>query len=160
MAGSSGAQAGPSTELYARTTLTTTSPITYAALIGATNLVLAANSVYDPESIGDQEQSGNLIEYTPYGAQTTKSIAGAASLGEFTFSFYLDNSNTLHQTLLDLGAGDDIECAVVTTSGTAAITVDYIRGEVSSTSKRTPIDSPQVGEVGVALSQAVKRVNA
>ena len=158
MAGSSGANAGPTTELYAQTTLTA-APITYTALVGAGKLVLPANLVYDPESIGDQEQSGNPIEYTPYGSDVTKSIAGAASLGEFVFSFFLDNTNALHETLMGLSAGDAIECAVNTSTGATNKTVDYVRGQVSSVTKRTPVDSPQVGEIGIALAQKVVPYN-
>ena len=162
MAGSKGQTTGVKTKLYAEVTaasLTATANQTYTGLVGTGKLVLAANEVKKVSSIGDQEQSANIINYVSYGEGVAGAVPGAAELGEFVFSVNLDNTDTSHLELLGLDGGDEVEFAVVTDTGTTNKSVDYIRGYVASVSKSTPVDGVAQLTVSIAMSQEVVRVH-
>lgn len=160
MSASEGRTSGIQTTLHVDTDFTYagTNP-TYANLTANGALLTAANLVAFVTDIGAQEQTGNTIEYTCYGEKTSRRVAGVASQSEFTFAVALDNSNASHVKLVALGAGDKIQVAVKTETASDEITVDYLEGTVSSTSKSTPIDDVQTLTISVALSKAPVQIN-
>ena len=159
MPGSSGQTGGVQTKLYAKTTsLAAANAQTFSGLNGSGKLVDAANEVMFTAEIADQEQTANNFTYTSYGEDTERQLPLASSFSDFSFAVWLDNTNALHKTLMGLANGADIELAVVQQTSNTNITIDYIRGKVSSVSKSTPVDAAAQGRIGVALSQNVKRL--
>lgn len=142
-------------------------PANHAALVangalakgGANAGELGANEVAEMTGFGPIEQTGNPAEWTPHGSPTTKSIAGAASLGELPITFTILEANSLHGALLggDGGSppiGRNVECAYKKTVGAAEV-IYYAKGTISSVSVET--DTPSACSISIALGEAPKR---
>ena len=157
MAESMGFTTGRQVKLYHKSTLTATP--SYANLVGTGKLVVAGNEVKETRDIGDIEQNANNIEFGVYGEDTQKKVAGQASLGDFTFTFALQNNDDKHEALVDSDIGDNIEIAIQTMTGATQITLDYITGTVGGVTKSTPIDETAQVTVTVAMSQKPQRFN-
>ena len=135
MASSVGVTTFPATKVYLRTTLTT-GEITEAALEGSGKLIEAGNEVLVVE-IGDQARTGNIIEFIEAGRKYANYTQGAMSLGEFSLGVALRNDNTKHREILALepDPNPQLEIGVVSTTDTDEITVDYMKGLFTGTTK-------------------------
>ena len=154
MAASIGAVASPLEELYFDAAFTTKAP-TWAQLTATSGgIIVSTKKVQDVTEIAAAETSGNPIEYTPAGSGTTKSVPGAASLGEFSFTVAVDNSNTIHSSLAGYEAGDPAAVVVLTKTATTAQTATYLLGSISAVSKAWATGGDyQRLTVSMALSQ-------
>ena len=139
----------------------------YAGVVGAGKLIASiaaadlsdtqANFVLDATVAGPVDANGNPVSYTPLGSGTTKSVAGAAELGEVPLTFVVTESNTVHDALLDSEIGDNIEFAVAKIVG-AAVSVYYGYGEVTGIS--VGFDTPADATISIALKARPKRFKA
>ena len=107
----------------------------------------------DVVAFGPITKTGNPSEYTPFGESTSKTIAGAASLGELTCRVVV--TETTHATLLGKSPGDEVEVLAIKKDGSAEVGY-YATGEFLST--ETTFDTP--GEYGftIALSEEPSRL--
>ena len=130
---------------------------TYAKLVASGKIINTANKLGDCIAFGPISATGNPSEWTPMGEGTTKSIAGAASLGELTIRVVATEGNTLHNTLLNMAVGAKLEAAVVKTDSgdTSKDVAYYAYGTLAS--KETTFETP--GEFGftIALAANVQR---
>ena len=156
MTSSVGFTTGRVVNLYYDTDFATLAPANYAALA---TLLADGNLVKEIRDIGDIEQNANNIEFGVYGEDTQKKVAGQASLGDFTFTFALQNNLPIHRNLANADIGDAIQIGIETKTGATASTVDYIRGTVGGVTKSSPIDETAQVTVTVAMSQKPVRVN-
>ena len=107
-------------------------------------------------SFGPITKSGNPVEFTPFGESTTKTVAGAASLGELSFTCTILESDTLHAALLGATVGKFIQVMCLKASGSNEAAY-YARGTISG-SEQT-FDTPNELTITIALAEApVRRV--
>ena len=109
-------------------------------------------------SFGPVTKSGNPVEYTPYGDGETSSVAGAASLGELSFTITAIESDTVHGQLLTADVGAFIEVGLLKSTGSSGSTKEviyYARGTVSG-SEQT-FDTPNELTLTIALAEAPSR---
>ena len=159
MGSSTGFTTGRQVKLYYKETFAQAAP-SYAQITAAgAGVVLPANEVEEVRDIGDVEQSANNIEFGVYGEDTQKKIAGQASLGDFTFTFALQNNNTIHDSLAGATIGDSINLGIETVTGSTEKTIDFIRGTIGGVSKSTPLDETAQVTVTVAMEQKPIRIN-
>ena len=127
---------------------------TYAKLSATGKLIVAANLLGDVIAFGPITKTGNPSEWTPFGSGTTRSIAGAASLGELTVRFVVSESNAIQGRLYSASIGDKIEVAGVKNDGTGMMAY-YAYGTLAST--EVTFDTP--GEYGftIALADSPRR---
>ena len=140
-------------KLYVKTKASAFStPADFAAAKAA--LATTANLSNNTTAFGPISKSGNPVEYTPFGEEVTKSIAGAASLSEISFTVTIIESDTLHSSLLVASVGKFIEVGLVKTKGSNEV-MYYARGEVSG-SEQT-FDTPNELTITIALAESPSR---
>ena len=127
---------------------------TYAKLSATGKLIVAANLLGDVIAFGPITKTGNPSEWTPFGSGTTKSIAGAASLGELTVRFVVSEGDAVQGRIYSASIGDKIEVAGVKNDGVGMMAY-YAYGTLAST--EVTFDTP--GEYGfsIALADSPKR---
>jgi len=102
-------------------------------------------------TFGPITATGNPSEWTPYGSGTTKSIAGAASLGEFPVRVVVTESNQLHAAIINASVGAAIEVGLVKSEGSNKVAY-YAYGEIAS--NENAFETP--AEFGFSLALAAK----
>ena len=121
--------------------------------------------------LGDIAREANTVEYSAFGEATSRKATGITSLGDFTFTIALDNSNSQHDALMGLTIGTAMLIALKTelgsnlnTQGTgyddSAYTLDVIQGTLAGRNKLLPIDGVQSVAFTVAMSTAPIIVSA
>ena len=120
-------------------------------------LATDGNAIQDTIDIGDQEQSGNPLTYTPYGEGTTKSIPGPATLGDFAFGMVIDYKNAHHLILAALAVGTVVTALIKQESDGTTYTV--IEGRIGSQSRRTPAGAPNQRVLTISMSRAPYEVH-
>ena len=159
MTASTGFTTGIQVDVYYDAGFTNADP-DYAALTHASNgLVIDANKVAQVRDIGDIEQNANNVEFGVYGDDTQKKVPGQASLGDFTFTYALQNDNTVHSGLANAEIGSAIALGIETRTAMGAATIDYILGKIGGVVKSTPIDEVAQVTITVAMEQKPKRVD-
>ena len=133
-----------------------TTPADYAAAIGASGFKVTAsdNLAINTTAFGPISKTGNPVEYTPFGESTTRSIAGAASLSELSFTITVVEANTVHSALLAAAIGGFIEIGVIKGKGTNQV-MYYARGEISG-SEQT-FETPNELTITMALAENSSR---
>ena len=150
MAGTSGRTTGLNSKLYFHN-----AGVTVANYSGGSAIYTTANEVKYTTEIGDIAQEANTVEYSAYGESTSRKATGITSLGDFTFSFALDNVETVHDEIVGYTIGGECSIAIVTKVG-AGETGDFIRGTVAGRTKSFPIDGVQTVNVTIAMTEAPK----
>ena len=163
MSGSSGFTTGGQVKVYYDAGFTNASP-TYADITHASNgLVIAGNELKEVRDIGDIEQSANNIEFGVYGEDVQKKVAGQASLGDFTFTYALQQDLANHKALAASTIGDAIAIGIQTVTDEAVPsvqnTIDYILGTVGGVTKATQLDDVAQVTITVAMSQKPLRID-
>ena len=132
--------------------------VNFAALEGAAKLVIAANELKEVVDATPLAAEANPIRWTPFGAETSRSIAGVPELQDFTATVALDASDTLHAALQDGAIGTGYALAKHFKKG-AGEQIAYARGELASRSDETPEGSPRSMAVTFTLIQDWKYYN-
>ena len=109
-----------------------------------------ATELEDAISVGPIDISGNPVSYTPLGSGTTKTIAGAADLGELAIRFVPTESVALDAALSAAVVGHNTEVLVIKAVGAAEVAY-YARGEVTGLS--VGFDTPAETEIRFALAE-------
>ena len=135
-------------------------PAVYTDIVGAGKLLTATtklNAAFleGATGFGPIDLTGNPVSYTPLGASETKTVAGAADLGELPLRFVPTESAALDSALLGAQVGDSIEVVCVKQSGAAEVAY-YAGGEISGLN--VGFDTPAESEIRVALSDRPKRL--
>ena len=126
----------------------------------AKEVAATANQVSDCIEIGDREQTGNDLTYTPYGASTSKSIPGPATLGQFQFSFVRDRTDAKRKELEDASVGDEYDVVILQKTGSSNITYTWMRGRISAVSKTSSTGGPATARVSFSIKEGPKEIDA
>ena len=126
-----------------------------SASVNTVAKVEALTSLSNCIAFGPISATGNPSEWTPMGEGTTKSIAGAASLGELTVRIVATESNSLHSALLSADVGDKIEAGIVKVSGSDKVAY-YAYGTLAS--KEITFETPAEFGFTIALAANVSRI--
>ena len=133
MAGSTGRTTGIQTKWYYSETVPTTALTAYATWTGAGNLVLPANQIkfaVGDVDIGTEEASNTEAIY---GEQTEYEYAIPGTPSTFSLEVEHDDGDRIHKGIHDAEAGTDCVVAAEVTTGTNAITLYIITGELKAT---------------------------
>lgn len=116
-----------------------------------------ANRLTDATQFGPIELRGNPVSFTPLGAGTTKQVAGAAALGEFSIRFVPTEVNEPDNSILAASVGFNVEAMCLKVEGMNEVAY-YVRGEVSGIT--SGFDTPAEAELRIALSVRPTRLVA
>lgn len=118
----------------------------------ANALLVAGNLLGDTVEVSPITRSARSVEFFPFGATVSKKIAAGSSLESITVRFVVDYTNTLHAAVAGWEVGQLVEVLFLTSTGTTARSVDYVRGQISGTAKNLGSDSdPQSYEITIDL---------
>ena len=107
-------------------------------------------------SFGPIDLSGNPVSFTPLGSGTTKTVAGAADLGELPIRFVPVESVTLDASLVGAKVGTKIQVGLLKVDSSKEV-MYYARGEISGLN--IGFDTPAEAEIRIALAaNPVRRV--
>ena len=114
-----------------------------------TAVVADSNKLVNATSFGPIDLSGNPVSFTPLGSGTTKTVAGAADLGELPIRFVPVESVALDASLVGAKVGTKIQVGLLKKSGSDE-TIYYARGEISGLN--IGFDTPAEAEIRIALA--------
>lgn len=111
-------------------------------------------------NIGDQGETSNPLNWTEFGEDRQKSIAGPAGTSTFPFGVVNDDSKPTQKALLAAKNGTTVWVAIVTISDGKALaesaeaTVDVIKGSIASKSKVRGTTGPNQTTIELAVEAA------
>ena len=114
----------------------------------------SANLVKNAEVPGPYTESANTTEFTPIGTSTVTTLSAPSGLTDFTFSFAIVETDTLHASLIGTTNGKGIEVGILKKVSSAEAAY-YFKGTVAG--KELSYETPNTCTITISLSAAVKR---
>lgn len=135
---------GVKTTIYAEASYSVPSSPTFSNLTtGSSALVKSGNLVNYVTDLGDVTKESNTIGFNVYGTDTQNNVAGFANLGEFTMTIALDETESIHSSLMDGAVGDAWHVGIVTSTGadfTANTSLVLIEAEIGGSALQQSAD--------------------